>query len=264
MAKTVPIDAIATDRTLLMGDDLDGLAQSIKEQGLVVPLLVTQDYELIDGLRRLEAARSLGHTEIEVVPTVLFPRACEVIRQAREHGLHALPLTGHRIWEIYSAMKPLLAITRAVNQRGKAKAAGVRPSAGGRPLLAEALGLKSQAFLQAVNQVHTLLSDPTYSVKAAEALELIEAGQLSYYGAPDFIKKVHGLSGNITGLVEQRQGLEAAITSLNGTVRALNQLGPLHKKLPSAEAQARLTELHAARAKLTRFIKLLTEEINDR
>jgi hypothetical protein len=264
MAKNVPIDSIVVDRVLTVGDDLTDLAYSIKEQGLTVPLLVTQDYELIDGLRRLEAARALGHTEIEVVPTILYPRACELLNEAREHGLHALPLTGQRIWEIYSDLKPLLAITRVVNQRGRAKAAGARPSAGGRPLLSNSLGLKSEAMLQAITHVHRMLSDPTYSAKAAEALELIEAGELSYYGAADFIKKTHGLTGTITGLTEQRSGLEAAITSILGTVRALNQLGPLHKKLPSEEAQARLTELHAARAKLTKFIKLLTEEINNR
>jgi Predicted transcriptional regulators len=264
MAKNVPIDSVITERVLTVGDDLSDLAQSMKRDGLTVPLLVTQDYELIDGLRRLEAARALGWTEIEVVPTILFPRACELINQAREHGLHALPLTGQRIWEIYSDLKPLLSITRSMNQRGRAKAAGIRESSGGRPLLSKSLGLKSEALLQAITHVHRMLSDPTYGAKAAEALELIEAGHLSYYGAHDFIKKTHGLTGSITGLNEQRSGLEAAITSLNGTVRALNQLGPLHKKLPSEEASARLAEFHAARAKLTKFIRLLTEEINDR
>src|SRR5688572_8595193 len=229
MARTVPIDSIVVDRILTVGDDLSDLAQSLKERGQAVPLLVSQDLDLIDGLRRLEAARSIGWTEIEVSPTTLFPRACELLTQAREHGLHARPLDGERIYRLVNDLKPLLAITKVVNQRGRRRAAGERPSAGGRPLLVKALGLRSEAWIQGVVQVYRLLEDPTYAVKAAEALDLIEAGKLSFYTAAEFIKKTHGLTGSITGLTEQRQSLDAAITSLNGTVRALNQLGPLHK-----------------------------------
>ena len=42
-----------------------GLADSISEVGLLNPITVGQDYTLIAGLHRLEAAKLLGWTEIE-------------------------------------------------------------------------------------------------------------------------------------------------------------------------------------------------------
>lgn len=55
-------------RTLFDKEELDGLAQSLKETGLVQPIVVEQsmdEYILIDGERRLRAAKMLGWKEIE-------------------------------------------------------------------------------------------------------------------------------------------------------------------------------------------------------
>jgi len=46
--------------------DIQGLAQSIKEVGLLHPIVITPDGRLIAGRRRLEACRSLGWTKIPV------------------------------------------------------------------------------------------------------------------------------------------------------------------------------------------------------
>ena len=51
-------------------DTINELAQSIKEKGVIQPLLVRRvgdNYELIAGERRLRAAKSLGHKEIPVL-----------------------------------------------------------------------------------------------------------------------------------------------------------------------------------------------------
>lgn len=44
--------------------NLDVLADSIKRLGLIHPIVVNRDHALVAGERRLEAARSLGHTHI--------------------------------------------------------------------------------------------------------------------------------------------------------------------------------------------------------
>ena len=46
--------------------DISGLADSIKDIGLVHPIVVTPDHELVSGQRRLEACRQLGWTEIPI------------------------------------------------------------------------------------------------------------------------------------------------------------------------------------------------------
>ena len=262
MAKRVAIDSIITDRVLVPGDDLNDLIASIKETGLEVPPLVTQDFELIDGLRRIEALRQLGETEVVVVPTFLYPRACEQIKQAREHGVAALPLTPHRIWDIYTKMQPLLYVTKAHNQRGKTKMAS-KPSAGGRELLSKALGFRSDGELQALVYVFRALDDPAKMGRATEAIDRLASGDITYYGASEFVRKTTGFVGDITILSHQRETLESAVTALNGTVNGLNRLGPLNKKFSKEEAEARRTELILVRQKLTRVIKLLTEEINE-
>lgn len=264
MAKRVAIDKIIIDRALVPGDDLTELANSIKETGQEVPILVTQDYELIDGLRRLEALRSLGETEINTVPTYMYPRACEVIKQARQHGVAAAPLTPQRIWEMYTALQPLLNITRSHLQRGiapgKRNHQGI---AGGRVLFSEAIGIVD-GQVQALIGVYHKLNHPELAERAAEALDMLNRGETTFYGAVEYIRRGERFSGDISGLAQQQEALEAAITSLNGTIRALGRLGKLHKKFPKEEAEQRLTELSGTRYKLTKFIRLLTEEIKNK
>jgi ParB family chromosome partitioning protein len=57
-------------RSAFSADDLQELAESIKNQGVLQPLLVRQDeagYELIAGERRLRAAKRAGLTQVPVV-----------------------------------------------------------------------------------------------------------------------------------------------------------------------------------------------------
>jgi ParB family transcriptional regulator, chromosome partitioning protein len=46
--------------------NLDMLAQSIKKMGLIHPIILSEDYELLSGHRRLEACKALGRETIEV------------------------------------------------------------------------------------------------------------------------------------------------------------------------------------------------------
>lgn len=45
--------------------DIQSLAESIREHGLLNPLVITSSYELVAGHRRLEAARRLGWRVIQ-------------------------------------------------------------------------------------------------------------------------------------------------------------------------------------------------------
>ena len=46
--------------------DLDNLKESMKNFGLLQPIIIDSNFNLIAGMRRLTAARSLGWKEIEV------------------------------------------------------------------------------------------------------------------------------------------------------------------------------------------------------
>lgn len=47
--------------------DLSALESSIKHFGLLFPVVVNQDKVLISGMRRLEACKKLGHTQIQAI-----------------------------------------------------------------------------------------------------------------------------------------------------------------------------------------------------
>ncbi len=49
------------------GEKLRRLMDEIKQRGLVYPILITADRDVIDGNRRLAACRALGHTTIECI-----------------------------------------------------------------------------------------------------------------------------------------------------------------------------------------------------
>jgi sulfiredoxin len=55
-------------RTMLKPDTVAAIAESILQVGLRTPILVRRDgarYVLVEGLHRLEAAKSLGETTID-------------------------------------------------------------------------------------------------------------------------------------------------------------------------------------------------------
>lgn len=49
------------------GEKLRRLMDEIRQRGLVYPILITADRDVIDGNRRLAACRTLGHTTIECI-----------------------------------------------------------------------------------------------------------------------------------------------------------------------------------------------------
>jgi ParB family chromosome partitioning protein len=73
MCVKIPLQQIVVDeghRIRKEAGDLTSLIASIQKVGLLNPIVVTADYRLVAGFRRLSACRHLGWTEIEanVVP----------------------------------------------------------------------------------------------------------------------------------------------------------------------------------------------------
>ena len=67
MFKTIPIDSVNVSTRIRKNvGDVSTLAASIEELGLLSPVVVNEDKELLAGERRLTACKSLGWTEIPV------------------------------------------------------------------------------------------------------------------------------------------------------------------------------------------------------
>src|SRR6185369_2837909 len=97
---TIPIDEIEPNpvqpRTVFAQDRLEELAQSIRANGIIQPLIVRQvgtRYELIAGERRWRASRLAGLTEVPVVVQDFAPdRLLEValIENIQREDLNAI------------------------------------------------------------------------------------------------------------------------------------------------------------------------------
>lgn len=72
MVTTVPIDMIKIDHDHVRyikdyrNDIVSELAASINEIGLMTPIIITANFNLITGYRRLKACKELKHTTIKV------------------------------------------------------------------------------------------------------------------------------------------------------------------------------------------------------
>ena len=251
---------IEIPRDLDPDDDLTALAQDMKQNGLVVPILVNHENRLIDGLRRLRAAQQLGWNRIAVISTSMYLDACAVLRQAREHGVEAKPLTGQRIFEIYEEMLPISRYTKTVNSIGVPRGKK-RPSSGGRKVLVEALALPSTNLIQAISFTHRSLLDPDKEEVAARAIQMVSEGKLTYFGAETLLQAKNPFPGTVKSVREQEHILEEAVTTLGGVLRSLDSLGPLNPKLNRDKLNTRARELAQSRARLITFVRLLNKEI---
>jgi N6-adenosine-specific RNA methylase IME4 len=74
----VPIDSIKVGERKRRVDDVSDLVESIAQLGLLQPIVITQDYELIAGERRLKACKQLGWTEIEATVATLDDLSAEL------------------------------------------------------------------------------------------------------------------------------------------------------------------------------------------
>lgn len=263
MAQNVSIGTISTRRTLEPEDDISDLAEHIRDSGLQIPVLVNQNYELIDGLRRIEAVRSLGNTTIDVVPVTLFGPAVTWLERARVHGVHARPLSPRRIWEMYRAVVPLISLSRSQQMRGSSHGRGVHVD--GRERFRKATGIESESYFQAVTQLYRMArEDDVRGDIAREAVELVERGQLSIYMSLDYVRRRVTAPGNIIKADQQLPMFDNIVSTLAGISYSLSQLGPIDQSIPREKLTDIATELRSFRRTLFQLINQLEKEQDSR
>ena len=64
----IPVETIKIRKRIRKDlGDINSLASSLKKYGQLSPIIVDQDYQLIAGHRRLEAAKQLGWRTVEII-----------------------------------------------------------------------------------------------------------------------------------------------------------------------------------------------------
>lgn len=109
------VDEVKLKDRVLGDDDISELADDIEANGLKFPILVNGDYELIDGLRRLEAVASTGATTIEAYVTNNAYEMFEILTPL-QMGLD-LEKRPRRFVRLYNDLRAAHKNTRAEMQR---------------------------------------------------------------------------------------------------------------------------------------------------
>lgn len=256
----VPIDSIVTYRTLDLDDDISALAGHIRDSGLQIPVLVNQDYELIDGLRRIAAVRSLGNTTIEATAVTLYGPAATWIERARVHGVEAKPLTPRRIWELYETVKPLISMSRSQQMRGTNHGRGVHID--GRGTFLAATGIESESYFQAVTQLYRMTREDSLRGRLAqEAVEMVERGTFTVYMGLDYVRK-RRKPGDIVKAESQVALFESVTSTLKALGYSFNQLGPIDPSIPGEKIKETVAELRNFRRQLHQVINQLEKGQN--
>lgn len=260
LSRTVPISSIYTDRTLDPDDDVSKLAQSINDSGLQIPILVGQDLRLIDGLRRMEAVLSLGQTVIPVNAVTLVLPAMAHIKRTREHGVEAIEMTPRRIWRLYKAVKPLMNLSRS--QRMRNGNFGKSVYIGGRKEFVDAVGIDSESYLQACNQLYNLAEENSSAGELArELVALVDAKQLTVYMALNRITNQRR-RGDIVSPTEQLAALQTAARTLSGVGFGLTRLGTIDSSIDPQQLNDILADFRLFRRRFIQLIHKIEKEAN--
>lgn len=111
--ESVPIEliTISKSRRAVHQPQVDSLARSIAENGMLNPIIITPEYRLVAGRHRIEAQRKLGYKTIDariMDADKLHVELAEIDENMERHQLDALQFAQHlkRRKELYEAIHP--------------------------------------------------------------------------------------------------------------------------------------------------------------
>ena len=251
----MPIKELIIDRPIRLGPaDLQGaLEQSIKEQGVIRPILLRTDGLVIDGVRRIKAAETVGLTDVPVVIADDFDVAIAEMRQTREHGLHAQAADHYRAWYLLSETKPLLRARTLRNMtagnRGKRKGvqAARKNSNHARVEYAAMLGILEWE-VQGVGYLMPRVFTPNHPdhAFALRALELVDDSRVKIGSTPSVVHRLRR-EANVIPYLEQKTILLNAMQQLMTISNTLTSIAVVAEEFTADELDGMLpTYRHVA------------------
>ena len=239
--------------------DVSDLMQDLTDNGPRVPILVTEDLELIDGLRRITAHGLLGATSIEAVIAETYDEAIANLTLAHAGRGMVGPVRG---WEIFSALEPLrierTSMLRSRYTRVPIKLRGTIPKeTKSKDLITRALNDYNILKYALINR-----TAEAGSTVAQELLKRMNSGEIPPSTAISRLEdEKWRKTGDIKSKSDQRALFESASRGLSGIVTALDKLA-LPIRVSKNELSEHMRNIRAARGKLTSFINLIEKESN--
>ena len=218
MEELVTIDKVKVrGRTLVPGHNLVELEKSILKKGILEPLLVDHEYNLIDGYRRWRVAQDQGIKLVKVTVSDTLEDSLDYLRHMHADGRRPHPRT---VYEIFTALQDQIWSRLAVIQRGRSRGEsrkGLLKTERAREAVAAVLNLPSSGWLQGCVDVYRphRINDPEIRRSLAEAARSKMDGSLwTPYQGRGFIQTRLLEKGKINTLKEQRELLDASIGPL--------------------------------------------------
>ena len=179
--------------------DLTDLMESIREVGLLQPIVLDDKDRLIAGQRRLEAVRKLGWPSVPYVTAKRVKDATQHLLAERDENTCRKPMTPTEVKGLADSIRALHAAEAAERRTSNlpGRLPNVSPETFGRTdeIAAEAVGI-SRAQLGRIDQVvkATEHPDPAVAKIAQEAQKGMDAGDFSINAAVTKVREAQDKS----------------------------------------------------------------------
>jgi hypothetical protein len=168
MTEELPIvDIVVGDRHRQEFGDIDSLAESIRDLGLLHPIVVTREKRLVAGARRLAAVKKLGRVVVPVRVVGGLDDALLALRAERDENVCRKDFTPSEAVAIGAALEGLERAEAKERQSAGGRAGGKgsgklpEPSKGQtRDKVAEAVGMSGRTYEKAKEVVQAAEADP--------------------------------------------------------------------------------------------------------
>ena len=256
--------------------DLEALAESMKEHGLLHPIVTTLDRKLICGHRRIEAARMLGWKEIPFreVSVANLLKAERDENQVRKDLLPSEKVAIGRLIEEQEKPKAKERIRKAASRGGSdGQGSGQKPGLSNsnskgdssgtvREIVGKAVGMGGRQYEQAKAVIQAAESEPDKYSDLQQSMD--ETGNVR--GAHEELKRRQGGNGRHpvhrkTHYFKAEKALANAANALEGIAIALDSITP--KMIAGLDKQKALdfgSRIRRALRKLSKLGRILKDE----
>lgn len=227
MAKQTRIDDLRTNPShrFTLGD-LGRLADNIKDNGLIFPILVTPTGIVVDGWRRVEAVRLLGLATIPATTVRNLDEAVTLIRKGLEDNTERKPMCAEE-WVRRGWLLETLSTQPIANK----------------DTVASAFEVSRQTYRRASRVVEAAYNSKVPFDARQDAREALAQMNTNGHVSTAY-KRIRQAPGTVhyhvdipMGSVElQRKQLSNVLAEAKGMAYALSSMGPINPDLPKDEA----------------------------
>ncbi len=272
---------VPNNRTIMGDDDLNDLSKNIGEHGILVPILVDPNNVLIDGYRRYVCAKRQGFDPVPVTVAMSYDEAVQAIAEANKPNPFLRPLTPLRVWELLEGTQDLMFAKRkeygmATRNKPKVPKGGKTPgykhvpnprqvSNPSRSALAEALGLGSSTYLQAVRGIFKRAAEPgPFQKRAQYWRDQIVFEGFTVYGAynrfrAEMKRELFGPSAQV-----QIDTLTGVGPVMEPILKSLKGLGLMRDEVPLDVAKEALQKIRKLNTELFTVTRNLQHYVNEK